>query len=73
MLEFIKRNRMWLAAGGLLVILVVLLSVRSGRSTQARMIDETLNAVAHPFQTGFSKTVSWISVIFDRYFFLVRM
>lgn len=73
MLEFIKRNRMWLAAGGLLVILVVLLSVRSGRSTQARMIDETLNAVAHPFQTGFSKTVSWLSGIFDRYIFLVRM
>ena len=72
MLEFIKRNRIWMAAGGLLIFLVVLISLRSGSSTHARAVDETLNAVAHPIQSGFTNTVEWISGIFDRYILLVR-
>ena len=72
MLEFIKRNRIWMAAGGLLIFLVVLISIRSGGTTQARVVDETLNAVAHPIQSGFSSTVGWFSGIFNRYIFLVR-
>lgn len=72
MLQFIKRNRIWMAAGGLLVSLVLLISIRSGDSTQARAVDETLNAVVLPIQSGFTSTVGWISGIFDRYILLVR-
>ena len=72
MLDFIKRNRIWLAGLGLLILLVVLVSIRSADSTRARMVDETLNAVAHPIQSVFTATAGWFAGLFDRYIFLVR-
>lgn len=72
MLVFIKRNRLWLAALGLLILLIVLVSIRSADSTRARVVEETLNAVTHPIQSAFTAAAGWFAGIFDRYIFLVH-
>lgn len=72
MMNFIRRNRIWLSALGLLIVLIVLISVRSEDPTQAHAVDETLNAVAHPVQAGFAKTMGWFSGVFGRYISLVH-
>lgn len=73
MLELIKRNRLLFSAAGILILLIVLLSVRSRDPSDARVIDETLSAVAYPFQTVFTKTADGISGLFERYVYLVNL
>ncbi|MCZ6474461.1 MAG: rod shape-determining protein MreC [SAR324 cluster bacterium] len=73
MIELIRRNRLLFTAVGVLILLIVVLSVYGARPTRSRIVDETVNAVAYPFQAGFTKTASWLSGIFDRYVFLVHL
>ncbi len=71
MLELIKRNRILLTAAGVLLLLVVILSIRWRQPERLRIIDESVHAVSYPFQATFSKAVSGISDLFNRYLFLV--
>ncbi len=73
MIELIKRNRILFAAAGLLILLIVVLSVHQAGSRESGVVDETVNAVTYPFQAGFANTANWISGVFDRYVFLVRL
>ena len=73
MLELLKRNRLLLAALGVLFLLILVLSTRLRNPLHARVVDEAVQGLAYPFQVAFTKTATAASRVFDRYLFLVRL
>jgi rod shape-determining protein MreC len=73
MLELIKRNRTVVAAGTVLTLLVLLLSLRWSNTGTARWIDEAVQAVVYPFQAGFTGGRMAVTGLVNRYIFLVNV
>lgn len=73
MMELIKRFRVLSAAGGVFFLLLLLISIRWTNPNNARFIDETVQAVAYPFQAVYHRTTSTIGELFRNYVSLVRL
>lgn len=73
MVDLIKRNRLLFAAAAVMVLLVLLLSLRWSNPKNARFIDESVQAVAYPFQITYTSITSYLGDLFDRYVLLVRL
>jgi rod shape-determining protein MreC len=73
MLELLKRYRVATTAGGVFLLLLLLLSLRYSNPSNARFVDETVQAVAYPFQAAYHKTTTTVVGIFRHYVALVRL
>jgi rod shape-determining protein MreC len=73
MLDLIKRNRILLTASGVLLVLVVLLTLRLGSPDTAHWVDETVQTIAFPFQSSFSRLRSTVRSLFSDYIDLVNL
>lgn len=73
MLDLFKRHMLLISAGGVLVVLVVLVSLRWSQPGTARWIDATVQTVALPFQTIFHSTKTGIVETFRHYIMLVDL
>ena len=73
MIELLKRNRLLVAAAGVLVLLIVLLTVRYRDPDRVRFVDETVQAIAYPFQVIYTGVTSTISNTAKNYLLLVRV
>ncbi|MBI3993399.1 MAG: rod shape-determining protein MreC [Candidatus Lambdaproteobacteria bacterium] len=73
MLELIRRNRMLFSAAGVLLLLVLLLSLRWSNPGNARFIDESVYAIAYPFQSAYHRVTASFRSVFEHYVALVHL
>ena len=73
MLEFIKEHRLLVTALILLVVLGLLLTFRWRNPDEAHWVDETIQAVAYPFQASARAISTTVGGWVDDYFYLVDL
>lgn len=73
MIELLKRNRLLVAAATVLILLIVLLTVRYRDPNQVRFVDETIQAIAYPFQAVYTTIADGLSNTVSNYLFLLRV
>ena len=73
MIELIKRNRVLIAAATVLIILIVLLAVRYRDPGRVRFVDETIQAIAYPFQVVYTSITEGISNTINNYIMLLHV
>lgn len=73
MTQWIKRNAVVVSLGVVLVALVALLGLRSRQPDPGRLLAETLQAAAYPFQAGYHRATTAVEQWVERYVWLVNL